>query len=360
MSHTCSRKASSVDTGVDVPAHDLPTALTPDAAPVARYYRALADGTLVCGLCHHRCHLAQGKSGICGVRKNDGGRLELPFYGFTSALSVDPIEKKPLYHFMPGSSVFSVGYVGCNLHCPFCQNFAISQSTKARGVFVLPEDLAREAKRLACSAIAHTYSEPIVHAEFVEESMRLARASGLLSILVTNGCASADAARDLLSLCDAVNVDLKAWDPDFYAHELGGERDSVLRFIRLAHTLGVHLEVTTLVIPGKNDTESQIDGIASFLASLSVDIPLHLSAYRPMYLYRTPATSPESIRHLVDRAREQLRYVYSGNVPGEPLSTLCQSCGATLVARQGYAVDSSGLSGTRCSACGAESPIRIA
>lgn len=329
------------------------------AAPQARYYSSLSDGSLECTLCPHRCRLAQGTIGICGVRKNDGGRLTLPYYGLASALSVDPVEKKPLYHFMPGSMVYSVGYVGCNLHCPFCQNFSISQSTEAEGVFLDPEALISEAKRLACPAIAHTYSEPIVHAEFVEESMRLARTAGLKSILVTNACASAEVATNLLSRCDAVNVDLKAWDPGFYTRELGGEIDAVLNFIRSAHDKGVHLEVTTLVIPGKNDTVSQIEGIASFLASLSRDIPLHLSAYRPMYRYNTPATSPESIHHLVERARKQLRYVYSGNVPGEVDVTLCSSCGASLVSRHAYAVDSSGLSGSLCSACGAQSPIRM-
>jgi len=326
-------------------------------APEARYYEKIRDLAVRCSLCHHRCVIVPGASGACRVRRNEGGTLCLPFYGLASALSVDPIEKKPLYHFLPGSSTFSIGYVGCNLHCPFCQNSGISQSVDAPTERVDPERLVREAKRAGCPSIAHTYSEPVVHAEFVEASMRAARASGLRNVLVTNGCAGPDAAVSLLSLCDAVNVDIKSWDEAFYRDELGGDLATVLAFVETAFRFGVHVEATTLVIPGKNDEVSQIEGIASFLSSLSPDIPLHLSAYRPMYRYTIPATPAATIRHLSDAARRQLRYVYAGNVPGERSITECRACGSVLVARRGYAVDATGLEGSRCSACGAESPV---
>jgi pyruvate formate lyase activating enzyme len=187
--------------------------------------------------------------------------------------------------------------------------------------------------------------------------MKAARAAGLRNVLVTNGCASSDAAVSILSLCDAVNVDLKSWDASFYRSELGGDLETVKSFIETAVRSGVHVEATTLVIPGKNDDDWHIDGIATFLGSLSPDLPLHLSAYRPMYRYTIPATPAATIHRLAKVARIRLRYVYAGNVAGERSITECRACGAVLVARHGYAVDATGLSGSRCSSCGTETPI---
>ncbi len=283
--------------------------------------------------------------------------MVLPFYGHASGLSVDPIEKKPLYHFLPGSQTWSIGYVGCNLRCPFCQNYQISQSTDAATERITPEQLVAGALRAQCPSIAHTYSEPLVHAEFVIECMKQARAAGLLNVLVTNGCARAPASTELLALCDAVNVDIKSFDPDWYRGELGGDLETVMTFIRQAQRLGVHVEATTLVIPGMNDAETQIAGIAAFLAGLSSDIPLHLSAYRPMFRYTIPATSEVTIDRAVAVASRFLTSVYAGNISGERAVTRCQSCGATLVSRRGYAVDAHGLRGSRCAACDAPSTI---
>jgi len=344
-----SRRRCSVGTGAE------PVSI-PDP-PEARYYRKARDATVVCLLCHHRCHIQPGSSGACRVRRNDGGRLVLPFYGLASAFSVDPIEKKPLYHFLPGSNTYSAGYVGCNLHCPFCQNFGISQSTDAAVTRIDPASLVRAALDSGCPSIAHTYSEPVIHAEFVETSMKAARAAGLRNVLVTNGCAAPDASTSLLSLCDAVNVDLKSWDASFYGSELGGDLETVKSFMETAFRSGVHVEATTLVIPGKNDDDWHIDGISAFLASLSPGIPLHLSAYHPMYRYRIPATPAATILRLAKIARKRLRYVYAGNVSGERSKTECRTCGAVLIARHGYSVDATGLSGSRCSSCGTESPI---
>lgn len=324
----------------------------------ARFYESVAGAGVRCLLCHHRCVINEGGSGACRVRKNIGGKLVLPYFGLASALSVDPIEKKPLYHFLPGSRTYSIGYVGCNLRCPFCQNFGISQSVDAHTFQVDPSSLIREARREHCPSIAHTYSEPLVHAEFVMESMKAAREAGLLNVMVTNGNASADAAREILSLCDAVNVDLKAWDPTFYRDELGGDLQETMDFITAAHACGVHVEVTTLVIPGRTDEAAQVEGIASFMASLSKDIPYHLSAYRPMYRYRIPATPAWTVDTLVERARRHLRYVYPGNLSAHRSETRCLSCGAVLVSRDGYVVDASGLAHGHCAACGAPAPIR--
>lgn len=325
--------------------------------PAAKYFSRDGDD-VVCSLCHHGCRIAPGRAGACRVRRNDGGSLALPYAGKASAVAVDPIEKKPLYHFMPGSRTLSVGYLGCNLRCPFCQNHGISQTVDAPTEPVDPASLVEAARRTGCPSIAHTYSEPLVHAEFVVACMRAAREAGLLNVLITNGSASNEAARDVLELCDAVNVDVKAWDGDFYARELGGELDETLAFVKVAVRMGVHVEATTLVIPGRNDDEKQIAEIASFLASLSPEIPYHLSAYRPMYRYSIPPTKDATIRRLASVASGRLRHVYAGNLGAEPQETRCAACGATLVKRRGYAVDPSGLSddGT-CAACGSRAPF---
>ncbi len=323
-----------------------------------RYARALGDGRLRCGLCHHGCVLAPGAVGVCRVRANRGGTLELPYRGAVSSVGIDPIEKKPLYHFLPGTSVFSVGYLGCNLKCPFCQNFSISQSTDARVELMSPESLVDAAVLSGCPSLAHTYSEPLVHAEFVAQAMALAREKGLKNVLVTNGCAREEAARDVLERCDAVNVDLKTWDAERYRGMLGGDLDTVKAFLALAVGMGVHVEATTLVVPGLSDDEAQVEGIAAFLASLSPAIALHLSAYRPMYRYHEPATGLGLIGRLAAVARRDLPWVYEWTGGLAPSVTACRSCGAPLVVRHGYRVDAGGLSGSVCRACGAPSPVR--
>ena len=329
-----------------------------NGAPVtAAYQEKLEDRRVRCGLCHHRCVIKVGSSGICKVRANRGGSLVLPYYGALSAVAVDPMEKKPLYHFMPGRSVLSVGYLGCNLHCPFCQNYGISQTTLAPTENASPRDLVEIAKARNCLAIAHTYSEPLIHLEFVIDTMDAARAAGLKNVLVTNGQCQCEPAKDVLSLCDAVNVDIKAWDPAFYKHELGGSLEETLDFVRLAIRLGVHLEATTLVIPGKNDDEGQISHIADFLADLSPAIPLHLSAYRPSWQYSIPSTPVATVQRLCEVAGRRLRNVYAGNIGIGRNDTHCASCNAVLVRRRGYETDCGGLSGLACARCGAASDI---
>jgi pyruvate formate lyase activating enzyme len=258
---------------------------------------------------------------------------------------------------MPGRPVLSVGYLGCNLHCPFCQNYGISQTTLAPTENASPGDLVDLALARHCAAVAHTYSEPLVHLEFVLEAMQAARNAGLKNVLVTNGQCQSGPARDVLVLCDAVNVDIKAWDPLFYKRELGGDLEETLAFISLAIDLGVHAEATTLVIPGKNDDEQQIASIAGFLAGMSPAIPLHLSAYRPSWHYTIPSTPVATIQQLCEVAGRSLRNVYAGNIGIGRNDTLCHSCQSVLVRRRGYETDCSGLSGLACAACGAPSDI---
>lgn len=327
------------------------------------FWKARDDGSVECGLCPHRCVIAPGRTGLCRVRRNEEGALALPLFGAISGLAVDPIEKKPLHHFLPGSAVFSAGFLGCNLHCPFCQNWEISQSVDVPVRKMSPESLVEAAIDSGCPSIAYTYSEPLVHIEFVLAAMRLARAQGLRNVLVTNGCVGEEPARAVLALTDAANVDLKCWSPDGYRNELGGDLAAVLDFIRAART-ACHLEVTTLVVPGFSDSLEAVDSIAQFLAEISPDIPFHLSAYRPAWKHRAPPTSASSLLLLARAARKRLQYVYVGNLASEWSDTRCPSCGSLLVRRRGYDTEFVGLATggngpARCMSCSANIPILL-
>lgn len=248
------------------------------------------------------------------MRGNEDGRPALPFRGRISALALDPIEKKPLRRYRSGSMILSAGFVGCNLRCPFCQNWSISQRVDAATRAASPADLVEAARDAGSFGLAYTYSEPLVHAEFLLDAMEEARAAGLENVLVTNGCVLDEPAREVLALTDAANVDLKAWSARTYADVLGGDLDTVKAFIAAAAGLGVHVEVTTLVVPGLNDSDEELDGIAAFLSSLSRSLPWHLSAYRPEYRWTAPPTPAATLEKAADRARDLLDHVYLGNL----------------------------------------------
>jgi pyruvate formate lyase activating enzyme len=312
-----------------------------------------------------------------------GGSVDLPFYGFVTALARDPIEKKPLYHFRPGSYILSAGFAGCNLRCPFCQNWHISQKTDVPGSRLSPEELIAAVKDRSfpgmgteAKSIAYTYSEPLVHIEFLLDAMKVARAAGIANVLVSNGCVNAEAAEEVLELTDAANIDLKCFSPETYEKVLGGNLDAVLSFIRRAVEKGVHLELTTLVVPGLNDNPDggageELEKCFDFAAGLlpgprgKGTIPYHLSAYHPDWKWKAPPTGAAELASIAGAAREKLAFVYTGNVAGERNDTLCPDCGAVLVSRRGYRVDTRGLStgeaGTerryRCAACGSPAPI---
>jgi pyruvate formate lyase activating enzyme len=283
---------------------------------------------------------------------------------------MDPIEKKPLYHFRPGARILSLGFAGCNLRCPFCQNWHISQNTDIEGRWMQPGEVISAALREKSDSVAYTYSEPLVHAEYLLDCMSLAHRHGIANVLVTNGCVNADAARELLALTGAANIDLKCFSAETYAKVLGGAvpasdaLETVLEFIRLAREMGVHVELTTLVVPGLNDSEAELDRCADFIAGLGTEIPWHLSAYHPDYRWNAPPTDTAFLLRAAERAREKLRYVYTGNIAGEENNTLCHYCGAVLVRRMGYHVDATGLAAPakgegacRCAACGGKADI---
>jgi pyruvate formate lyase activating enzyme len=280
----------------------------------------------------------------------------------------DPVEKKPLYHFRPGSSILSLGFALCNLHCPFCQNWSISQRSAAEpsGHRFSPAQAVALAREQGFSQIAYTYSEPLIHIEWLLECMALCRREGIATVLVTNGCVNGAPAAELLALADAANVDLKCFSAQTYEKVLGGNLETVLRFIEAAHSGGTHLEITTLVVPGLNDGAAETALCADFIAGLSRDIPWHISAYHPDYRYDAPPATADALAAIARMGRERLRYVYTGNIPGEHNDTACPRCGATLVSRRGYRVEARGLALRegpggrvyRCARCGEPAPIR--
>jgi pyruvate formate lyase activating enzyme len=324
---------------------------------------------IYCTRCPHQCCIPPGGRGICGVRENRNGVLALPYYGFITAIARDPIEKKPLYHFNPGSSILSLGFAGCNLHCPFCQNWQISQiapRTAAPGRFLSPEEaVALVTDGPGNRQIAYTYSEPLVHTEYLSNCMAPTHEQGIANVLVTNGCISEKTAAEILPLTDAANIDLKCFSEETYTKTLGGNLQAVLNFIRMAHEAGVHVEITTLVIPDLNDSDAELDQCTAFIAGLSPNIPWHLSAYHPDYRWDAPPTDPARLTRTAERARKILRYVYTGNISGGKNNTACPHCGKILIRRQGYSVDTNGLKTPvagekfyRCAACGEVTAVR--
>ena len=318
------------------------------------------DGNVRCDLCPNNCTIKSGCFGACGVRGNKGGRGIIPFYGFVSALAVDPVEKKPLYHFKPGSQILSIGFAGCNLRCPFCQNWHISQNTDIPGNWMKSGEIISAALKQDTPSIAYTYSEPLVHAEYLIDCMTLARRHGIANVLVTNGCVNSEAAAEILRLTDAANVDLKSFSAETYKKCLCGDLQTVLAFIELGYKMGVHIEITTLVVPDLNDSNGELNAIADFIASLDVNIPWHLSAYHPDYRWNAPPTDAGFLLHAAKEARKKLTFVYAGNITADN-DTRCLYCGAVMVRRHGYRVDITGLAAGegvyKCAKCGESAAI---
>jgi len=319
----------------------------------AKYWRALDKGRVVCDLCPQACRIPDGSSGICQGRVNEGGTLLAVNYGQCVSVSMDPIEKKPLYHYYPGMPVLSVACNGCNLRCDFCQNWQISQEL-TRTSTLLPDELVRLAAENNSFGIAYTYTEPMVWFEYLLDAGARAHDAGLMNILVTNGIINEEPFRELLPVVDAMNVDLKSMRDDFYqkkCHVRGG-LEAVKRTIAMAAG-SAHLEVTNLLIPGENDTEEDVRELASFVAGVDPAIPLHLSRYFPTYKMTNPPTPESSLRRAYDIAREHLYYVYVGNVGGDfAADTACPDCGHTLIKRSGYTTTVTGVKDGHCSKCG--------
>jgi pyruvate formate lyase activating enzyme len=328
----------------------------------AYLYERLEDNKVRCNLCNHRCLIKEGKRGICGVRENQTGILQSLVYGRLIAQHVDPIEKKPLYHVMPGSLSYSIATVGCNFRCRFCQNADIAQLPADRKGMIVgdpysPQDVVGAAQRANCQSIAYTYTEPTVFFEFAYDTAKLAHERGILNVFVTNGYMTSEALHMILPYLDAANVDLKAFNDDFYKEQCSAKRKHVMETLELMKSEGIFVEVTTLLIPGLNDDTGELQQLASFIVgSLGPETPWHISRFHPTYkLTDRPPTPAESIHQARRIGLEAgLRYVYSGNLPGdEGENTICYSCGRPLIERLGYHISKNVITDGKCPKCGA-------
>lgn len=326
----------------------------------ATYWRAEGD-KVRCLLCPHRCLIADGRVGLCRVRTARKGALEASGYGRVSSVHVDPMEKKPLYHFHPGTTVFSVGGWGCNFRCAFCQNWTISQQAMLQSSAIAPDRLVAEARASGAAGIAYTYNEPLIGFEYVRDCAALARGAGLANVLVTNGYVNPEPASELLPLIDAANVDLKSIDDGFYREHCGGSLAPVQEFIAMAVRGGCHIELTNLVIPGLNDEDRHFESLSEWvLSTVGPAVPLHLSAYHPQYKLQAPPTPADTLDRAHRICARRLRYVYLGNVISRTgRDTACPGCGTVLIARVGYTVRVQNLRGCECARCGRELDIRI-
>ena len=317
------------------------------------YKSASQDGNTTCLLCPHRCRIKEGGLGICRSRTARNGRI-IPLRPMpVTAVAMDPIEKKPFFHYHPGSEILSIGFSGCNLQCPFCQNWRIAHTENHDFYSIQPDDLPRLCRQHGSRGTAFTYSEPLIHFEYLMESAEILHKEGYEALLVTNGFINPLPGEILAKQLDAVKVDLKGFTESWYQKELKGQLKPVLDFITLCaeHT---HLEVVTLVIPGKNDEEEDIRGSARFLASLNPSIPYHLTAYYPQYHYTIPPTEEATLTRLADIAREYLHHVYTGNL-GLSNPTICPECGEILINRNFRTVSIEGIKDNLCTHC--DTPI---
>ncbi len=327
----------------------------------ARFYEKQEDHKVKCYLCAHGCVIEPRKRGICMVRENRDGTLYSLVYGKIISQNVDPIEKKPLFHFLPGSRSFSIATVGCNFQCEHCQNWEISQfprfeSREIPGQDMTPAQIVERAQASGSASISYTYTEPTIFAEFAYDTAILARQQGIRNVFVSNGFMSERSAKIIAEVLDADNIDLKSFQDSFYRKICKARLQPVLDTIERLKAAGVWIEVTTLVIPGLNDSDQELTEIAKFLASVDPAIPWHVSAFYPTYKMlnrpRTPAATLQRARQLGLEAG--LRYVYTGNIPGDVgEKTFCYACGAIVIDRVGYSIRQNHLKDGACAKCGA-------
>ena len=327
----------------------------------ALLYNKLKRNDVQCALCSHRCKIADQKFGICAVRQNLGGVLYTHVYGEVIASQVDPIEKKPLYHFLPGSQSFSIAAPGCNFRCGFCQNWKISQMKAGGDVsfndhFCSAADTVNAAISQKCASISYTYTEPTVNFEYCLDVSKLAKTKGLYNVWVTNGFMTIEALTMIQPYIDAANVDLKFFSEGSYKNICAGSLKPVQESIKFMHANNIWVEVTTLVVPGKNDSESELTKIAEFLAGIDASIPWHISKFFPNHQYTAYAPTPDAtMQKALDIGRNAgLRYIYAGNVHSWGNSTYCHSCKELLIKRAGFTILQENLEHGLCKFCKAK------
>lgn len=325
----------------------------------AAFYRSGKNNKVICDLCNHHCHIKEGKRGICGVRENRDGILYSLVYGRLIAQNIDPIEKKPLFNFLPGSKAFSISTVGCNFHCLHCQNYDISQYPHSHdgeiaGTNRTADAVIDEAIRVGCASVCYTYVEPTIFYEFAYDCSVLARQQQLKNVFVSNGYMTPEVTRHLAPVLDGINIDVKGFTDDFYKKVCKAKLQPVLDNVQLMYELGVWVEVTTLIIPGLNDSADELRDIAKFIHSVSPTIPWHVTAFHPTYKMldrnSTPASTLRKARDI--GLAEGLHYVYEGNIPGEGgENTYCPGCEEELISRFGFNIRQNNLTEGRCPKC---------
>ncbi|MBN2127152.1 MAG: AmmeMemoRadiSam system radical SAM enzyme [Candidatus Diapherotrites archaeon] len=327
----------------------------------AVFYKKLKN-KVQCTACNRYCVIEEGKKGYCNSRKNINGKLFLLTYGKPTGLQIDPIEKKPLFHFKPGTSALSFGCFGCNFSCKHCQNWNISKEFLEKEInslqFISPEEIVSEAIISDCSSIAYTYTEPTVFAEYCLNTMKLAKEKNIANIWVSNGYMSKELREKILPFIDAINIDLKG-DKKFYDSICDKVNiEKVKENIKWFHEKGVHVEVTNLIIPKYNDSEKQLNELIEFIASVSTEIPLHFSAFYPVYKLTDASRTSEAILfHAKETAEKKgLKFVYVGNINSEE-NTLCKKCGNILIKRNNYFIEIIGLNKNKCSECNSENNL---
>jgi len=324
----------------------------------AMAYSRRSDGSVQCGLCPRACIIKDNRRGVCRVRENRNGTLFTLIYGLTTAEAVDPIEKKPLFHFWPGSNTYSISTLSCTFFCPWCQNWEISQASpeEVYSQELTPEEVIKRARRSGSPSISYTYNEPLLWYEFIYDTSRLAKENGIHNILVTNGYITQDALLPIVKRIDAANVDVKGFTESFYKTYCKGDLESVLSATKSMKREGVHVEVTNLIIPGINDSMEEIRQLSSWIRDeISEDTPLHFSRFFPHYkMVDRPATPFETLLEAKKVAEgEGLQFVYIGNVPGGDESTYCPNCKYLLIRRIGFDILNVDLSkDNKCPNCG--------
>ena len=323
----------------------------------ALFYERLKD-KVQCQLCPHNCIIADGKRGICGVRENKDGKLYSLVYGKAIANSLDPIEKKPLFHFLPGSLSYSLATQGCNLKCKFCQNWEISQETQnIIGKDISPEEIVQDAIDNDCKSISYTYTEPTIFFEYALDTAKIAHKNGLKNVFVSNGFINKEPIKEISRYLDAINIDLKGFSEDYYKKLCGARLKPVLDAIKEYHKQGVFLEITTLIVPGHNDNEDMLKKIAEFIASVDKNIPWHISRFFPHYkMDHTNPTDTSTIHKAIKTGKQLgIKYIYAGNIPGDGNeSTYCPNCGKKIIERIGFNIGSIKLKGNKCPFCNSE------
>ncbi len=317
----------------------------------ALYYKKIDNSKLQCLLCPYNCIISKDNSGVCGVRKNIENKLIATSYGKVSAIAVDPVEKKPLYHFYPSSEILSFGTIGCNFKCPYCQNWHISQNVNYPTEYIEPKDAVDIAKKKNLKMIAYTYSEPLIWYEWVKDTSEIAKKNGIKNVLVTNGYINREPLESLVEFVDAANIDVKAFNQKFYSKLCGGKLEYVLKNVEYLYKK-IHIELTMLLIPGWNDDEKGIENFVKWVATLSKNIPVHFSKYFPQYNFTVEATPIETLKKTYDIAKRFLNFVYIGNASiGNSGNTYCPYCGNLLIKRRGYTVDIVGVDNGVCKKC---------